>query len=140
MNCCWMLSVMILLLGWKRMNWEARLLTDKYFFDTDCLSAFLWVREESILARLYGGKIILPAQVYNELQRVPHLKARVDTLKNSGNLAIESMDAGSPEYMDYLHMTTAPEEGMRIIGSGEAAGIAMVKHRGGTLASNLIMQ
>lgn len=92
------------------------------------------------MARLYGGKIILPAQVYNELQRVPHLKARVDTLKNSGNLAIESMDAGSPEYMDYLHMTTAPEEGMRIIGSGEAAGIAMVKHRGGTLASNLIMQ
>ena len=65
-------------------------MTEKYFFDTDCLSAFLWVREESILARLYAGRIILPAQVYNELQRVPHLLARVDTLKNNGDLSVES--------------------------------------------------
>ena len=33
-------------------------------------------------------------------------------------------------------MTTSPEDGMRIIGRGEAAGIAMAKHREGTLASN----
>ena len=111
-------------------------MTEKYFFDTDCLSAFLWVREESILAGLYAGKIILPAQVYNELQRVPHLHARVDLLKNRGELCVESMEAGSAEYCDYLKMTTAPEKGMRIIGRGEAAGIAMAKQRGGTLASN----
>ena len=111
-------------------------MTEKYFFDTDCLSAFLWVREESILARLYSGRIILPEQVYSELQRVPHLKARVDTLKIQGDLNIESMDVGSEEYKDYVKMTTSPEKGMRIIGRGEAAGIAMVKHRNGTLASN----
>ena len=111
-------------------------MTEKYFFDTDCLSAFLWVREESILARLYAGKIILPTQVYNELQRVPHLQARVDVLKNHGDLSIESMETGSAEYLDYLQMTTSPEDGMRIIGRGEAAGIAMAKHREGTLASN----
>ena len=111
-------------------------MTEKYFFDTDCLSAFLWVREESILARLYAGRIILPAQVYHELQKVPHLLARVDTLKNNGYLSVESMEAGSKEYTDYLQMTTAPEEGMRIIGRGEAAGIAMAKQRDGTLASN----
>jgi predicted nucleic acid-binding protein len=115
---------------------EERQLTEKYFFDTDCLSAFLWVREESILARLYAGRIILPAQVYNELQRVHHLLARVDTLKNNGDLSVESMEAGSEEYIDYLQMTTSPETGMRIIGSGEAAGIAMAKQRDGTLASN----
>jgi predicted nucleic acid-binding protein len=115
---------------------EERQLTEKYFFDTDCLSAFLWVREESILVRLYAGRIILPAQVYNELQRVPHLLARVDTLKNNGDLSVESMEAGSEEYIDYLQMTTSPETGMRIIGSGEAAGIAMAKQRDGTLASN----
>ncbi|MBO5565598.1 MAG: hypothetical protein J5934_00055 [Succinivibrio sp.] len=109
---------------------------EKYFFDTDCLSAFLWVREESILATLYAGRIILPAQVYNELQKVPHLQARVDTLKNRGDLCIESMEAGSSEYRDYLQMTTSPEAGMRVIGRGEAAGIAMAKHRKGTLASN----
>ena len=115
---------------------EEKQLTEKYFFDTDCLSAFLWVREESILARLYAGRIILPTQVYNELQRVPHLLARVDTLKNNGDLSVESMEAGSAEYNDYLQMTSSPEAGLRIIGRGEAAGIAMAKQRNGTLASN----
>lgn len=81
---------------------EERQLIEKYFFDTDCLSAFLWVREESILATLYPGRIILPAQVYNELQKVPHLQAKVDSLKNRGALYIESMEAGSVEYSDYL--------------------------------------
>lgn len=118
------------------MLWKEGLLTDKYFFDTDCLSAFLWVREESILAKLYGGRIILPAQVYRELQKVPHLLARVDTLKARGQLRIESMEVGSAEYRDYLKMTTSPEKGMRIIGNGEAAGLAMARQRDGTLASN----
>ena len=111
-------------------------LTEKYFFDTDCLSAFLWVRGESILVKLFAGRIILPAQVYNELRKVPHLKARADLLKNQHALYIKSMTAGSAEYNDYLQLTTTPEKGMRIIGSGEAAGIVMAKHRGGILASN----
>ncbi len=109
---------------------------EKYFFDTDCLSAFLWVREESILAKLYPGKIILPAQVYNELSKVPHLQARADALINNGDLKVESMMVGTDEYEDYLQMTTKPDLGMKIIGDGEAAGIAMAKQRGGTLASN----
>lgn len=111
-------------------------MTDDYFFDTDCLSAFLWVRGESILSRLYSGHIILPAQVYNELKRVPHLLARADMMKDKGDLTVESMEVDSIEYQDYLQMTEKPEKGMRIIGKGEAAGIAMVKGRGGTLASN----
>jgi len=111
-------------------------LTEKYFFDTDCLSAFLWVREESILAKLYAGRIVLPVQVYNEFQKVPHLRARIDTLKNCGDLCVESMEVGTAEYNDYLKMTTSPETGMRIIGKGEAAGIAMARQRAGTLASN----
>ncbi|NLT46141.1 MAG: hypothetical protein GXX80_11615 [Thermotogaceae bacterium] len=111
-------------------------MTEGYFFDTDCLSAFLWVREESILAKLYAGKMILPAQVYIELQNVPHLYERVDVLKNRGDLCVESMEVDSAEYIDYLQMTEHPEVGMRIIGKGEAAGIAMTRHRDGTLASN----
>lgn len=111
-------------------------MTDGYFFDTDCLSAFLWVRGESILSRLYAGRIILPAQVYDELKKVPHLLARADAMKNNGDLVVESMEVDSAEYHDYLQMTTTPEAGMRIIGRGEAAGIAMVKERGGILASN----
>ena len=115
---------------------EAKRLTDLFFFDTDCLSAFLWVKGESILSKLYSGRIILPAQVYDEIARVPHLQARVDMLKDCGDLRIESMLVGSAEYEDYLSMTSSPEDGLRIIGKGEAAGIAMVKQRGGTLASN----
>lgn len=111
-------------------------MTDRYFFDTDCLSAFLWVRGESILSQLFAGHIVLPMQVYDELKRVPHLLARADALKNRGDLVVDSMEVGSEEYYDYLSMTTAPEKGMRIIGRGEAAGIAMVKSRGGILASN----
>lgn len=109
---------------------------EKYFFDNDCLSAFLWVQEESILAKLYSGRIILPAQVYTELKKVPHLQARVDNLKSSGILYVESMKVGSAEYSDYLQMTISPEKGLRIIGEGEAAGIAMAKQRNGILASN----
>lgn len=111
-------------------------MTDEYFFDTDCLSAFLWVRGESILSQLYAGHIILPAQVYDELKKVPHLFAKVDLLKSNGDITVKSMEVDSAEYHDYLQMTTAPEEGMRIIGSGEAAGIAMVKKCGGTIAGN----
>lgn len=109
---------------------------DEFFFDTDCLSAFLWVHGESILARLYTGHIILPAQVYDELKKVPHLSTRAEVLKNNGDLVVESMDVGSIEYQDYVRMTMTPEPGMRMIGRGEAAGIAMVKERGGILASN----
>lgn len=115
---------------------EEKQLTDKLFFDTDCLSAFLWARGESILSQLYPGRIILPAQVYDELKMVPHLLAKVDVLKNDGNLIVDSMEVGSAEYQDYLQMITTPDTGMRIIGKGEAAGIAMVKEQGGTLASN----
>ena len=91
---------------------EEKQLTDKLFFDTDCLSAFLWARGESILSQLYPGRIILPAQVYDELKRVPHLLAKVDVLKNEGNLIVDSMEVGSAEYQDYLQMITAPDTGM----------------------------
>ena len=111
-------------------------MTEKIFFDTDCLSAFLWIREESILTKLYPGRIILPAQVYEELQRVPHLQARVDKIRNRGELKVETMEVGSEEYRDYVKMTVSPDKGIRIIGRGEAAGIAMAKNRNGVLASN----
>ena len=111
-------------------------MTNRYFFDTDCISAFLWIKGESILAKLYSGKIILPTPVYRELQKVPHLSARIDTLKQNGDLFIQSIEAGSAEYYDYVKMTTSPEPGMKIIGKGEAAAIAMARMRNGILASN----
>lgn len=118
------------------MRQEEKSLTEEYFFDTDCLSAFLWVRGESILSKLYAGHIVLPAQVYDELKKVPHLPAKADAMRSIGVLLVESMGVGSAEYHDYIQMTAKPEAGMRLIGRGEAAGIAMVKARGGILASN----
>jgi len=42
-------------------------MTSKLFFDTDCISSFLWVKQEKILFHLYPGRIMLPVQVYVEL-------------------------------------------------------------------------
>lgn len=60
-------------------------MTNWLYFDTDCLSAFLWVKEEKILTRLYAGKIIVPQQVYQELSVtvIEHLKKRLDVLINN---------------------------------------------------------
>ncbi len=57
-------------------------MTDLLFFDTDCLSAFLWVRNECLLPQLYPGKVVIPKPVYTELCRpnTTHLKKRVDVL------------------------------------------------------------
>lgn len=36
-----------------------KLMTDPpLYFDTDCLSAFLWIENESILTQLYPGRVI----------------------------------------------------------------------------------
>jgi len=113
-------------------------MTDKYFFDTDCLSAFLWVRNENLLIKLYGGKIILPEQVYSELShpRIPHLKTRTDTLKNNGDIAIENIEFDTEEYRIYYKLTRNPDKGFKAIGKGEAAAIALARIKGGVLASN----
>jgi hypothetical protein len=65
-------------------------MTEQLFFDTDCLSSFLWVRRENILLQLYSGRIILPQQVFNELSNpiVPHLKSKVAALKANGDIEI----------------------------------------------------
>lgn len=57
-------------------------MTNDLFFDTDCLSAFLLINDTNILETLYGGNIVLPDQVYQELSnpRVPHLKTRTDAM------------------------------------------------------------
>lgn len=57
-------------------------MTDDLFFDTDCLSAFLWINDTNILHELYGGRIVLPETVYQELSNpcIPHIGQRTDLL------------------------------------------------------------
>ena len=84
------------------------------YFDTDCLSAFLWIENESILTQLYPGRVIIPKQVYDELSSVPRLQGRIDTLL--GSLAAEkrhhlpsakrSMESWQATIFGILHSTS----------------------------------
>ena len=113
-------------------------MTDKLFFDTDCISSFLWVKKENILFKLYPGKVILPKQVYDELSNpsIPHINRRVDQLCLSEDISIEEILVNTVEFNLYYELTVAPPKGEKIIGKGEAAAIALAKTYGGILASN----
>ena len=88
-----------------------RLLTKDIFIDTDCISAFLWVGNESLLSQLYPGRVVMPKPVYDEIDRpaLAWMKARVDSMINAGH---------------------------KIIGDGEASSIALAKVKNGIVASN----
>lgn len=112
-------------------------MTDKLFFDTDCISSFLWVGEENILFKLYSGRIILPKQVYDELSNpcVPHFKRKVNQLCMSGDIFIKEIIIGTEEYLIYYELVRT-SKGEKAIGKGEAAVIALAKIYNGILASN----
>ena len=118
-------------------------MTESLFFDTDCLSAFLWVGNESLLPKLYPGKIVIPKPVYAELDRtsLSHLKARIDALTAANLVTIQDIPVDSDEYetyyqLTYYQLTENPTPGHKIIGNGEAASIALALHYDGIVASN----
>lgn len=110
----------------------------KLFFDTDCLSAFLWVDEQAILPMLYPGRIVIPEPVYDELSKpqISHLKKRIDVLKAKGQVKIIQIQHGKPEYELYMKMINSPERGRTIIGKGEASVLALAMENAGIVASN----
>lgn len=118
----------------ERRRW---LLTDSIFFDTDCICAFLWIKEESLLEKMFPGKIVIPQEVYNEIDRpmIPHLKTRIDQLIDNGSAIVMSMDISSEEYALYIELTTNSGQN-KVIGSGEAASISLAKKHDGVLGSN----
>lgn len=113
-------------------------MTEPLFFDTDCLSAFLWINNQSLLSQLYPGRVVIPAEVYTELSlpTIPHLKARIDAMVGSGDARIETIQSDTQEYSLYRKLVSNPDPGHLIIGTGEAAAITLAKERGGILASN----
>ena len=107
-------------------------MTEPLFFDTDCISAFLWVNNESILSKLFPGRVIIPKEVYDELShpgvnRVKGLKAQVDIMVRSGAATIETIVVGTDTYKLYRKLTNSPDPGHRVIGRGEAASISLAK-------------
>jgi len=61
---------------------------EQIFFDTDCISSFLWVDRTDILLNLYGKQIILPEQVLDELSNpsVRHLTTKVNQLLSQNQI------------------------------------------------------
>lgn len=112
-------------------------MTNDYFFDTDCLSAFLWINDTNILKELYGGRIIIPAPVYDELSNpcVPQLKRRTDVLLDENVVSVKQLETNTVEYELYNNLVHGDIDGKQI-GKGEAAGIALAKVHNGILASN----
>lgn len=124
-------------ISFMAMRGMSKVATDpSLYFDTDCLSAFLWIKDESILTKLYPGRVVIPKQVYIELSKVPHLRARIDALISRGEVMIMELQAGTPEYNTYIELTAKPEPGHMAIGRGEAAAIALCKSKNGVVASN----
>lgn len=111
-------------------------MTEAIFFDTDCLSAFLWVGHENLIVQLYKGRIALPQQVYDEIRKVPPLKRRVDSLQASKEVVLCPLVIGTPESDLYIQLTTRPDPGYKMIGKGEASAISLAKYRDGILGSN----
>ena len=114
------------------------LLTEMLFFDTDCISAFLWINNQSLLAQLYPGRVVIPSAVYNELSnpKVRHLKERIDAMLADNSARIEDIQMDTAEYDIYRKLTISPDPGHVTIGKGEAAAIALAKEKNGILASN----
>ncbi len=112
-------------------------MTNSLFFDTDCLSAFLWINDINILHELYGGKVVLPEPVYQELSNpsIPHIKQRADTMISNKDVSVKTIDTGTEEYKLYTTLVRG-EKGQKSIGRGEAGGIALAKTYNGVLASN----
>lgn len=115
-----------------------RLLTKDIFIDTDCISAFLWVGSESLLAQLYPGRIVMPKPVYDEIDRptLSWMKTRVDSMINAGTLTVVELTSGTDEFDLYYKLTENPDKGHKIIGDGEASSIALAKFKNGIVASN----
>ncbi len=113
-------------------------MTNKIFFDTDCISSFLWVKEEDILFTLFLGRIMLPKQVYNELSNpsIPHLKQRIDELSFNNKISIIDILVNTEEHRLYHELAISAPKGERIIGKGEAAAITLAKVNDGIIASN----
>lgn len=111
-------------------------MTEQLFLDTDCFSTFLVVGHENLILQLYAGRIGIPQQVYAELRKVPFLKTKIDALLASRRITLYQIDVGTESAALYLKLTSNPDKGYKLIGSGEAAAIALAKQYDGILGSN----
>ena len=99
--------------------------------DADFISSFAWVNRLDILEGLYSKRMLILDEVLAELNRVPHLAARVELSVRNGHIKHVSMFADSPEA---LQLGKLLETGK--YGSGEATCMAYLACHDGILGSN----
>lgn len=123
-----------MVMTYKKVNW----LTNSIYFDTDCISAFLWVKQEHIVAQLYPGRIMVPMPVYKELSnpRIHHLKDRLDIMIKNKEVQIVDIALGTREWETFFELSSEPGKDKKLIGKGEAASIALAKEDNSMIASN----
>lgn len=108
----------------------------KYFFDTDCLSSFAWAHREDLVFEVLEAVVVLPKAVENELKRVPHLYARIAPYINQSKVIVQDIEMQTAEETLYNQFTISPQQNKRVIGSGEAACLALAIVNNGVVASN----
>lgn len=79
----------------------------------------------------------MPEPVYQELSypNIPHIKQRADAMIANRDVSVRMIETGTKEYELYASLVTG-EDGVKRIGRGEAAGIALAHTYNGILASN----
>lgn len=97
---------------------------DDLFFDTDCLSAFLWINNTNILHELYGGRIVLPEPVYQELSNpsIPHIKQRADSMIASKDISVKTIETDTEEYKLYAELVQG-KNGRKILDVAKREGL-----------------
>ena len=119
------------MIRWRRMI----ILYEKdVFYDSDCLTCFLAVKECGILQQLFS-KVIVPLVVKEEIlhRGTPqYIKDNFNELLLLDFVEIREMGIMSKEY-DFYDELKKEYPG---IGDGEAAVIALVHENGGVIASN----
>jgi len=113
-------------------------MTKDIYFDTDCLSAFLWVSRQDILEQLYSTRIMIPRQVYDELSNpsIRQLKQRLDGMIANNNGSLIEIEVSTQTSNLYMEMINSPKNNHIIIGRGEASALALAKNNSGVVASN----
>lgn len=83
-----------------------RLLTKDIFIDTDCISAFLWVGNESLLSQLYPNRVVMPKPVYDAIDRptLAWMKTRIDSMISAGKLTVVELTSGTDEFDLYYKL------------------------------------
>lgn len=108
------------------------------FFDTDCLSAFLWVKREHLLFKAELGELVIPQEVFIELSNpcIRHLGNRMRTMIEKGHVQTMAIMTGTDESKLFYQMVHSPPAGVRPIGKGEASALVLAQAYGGIVASN----